>query len=203
MHECAAICSLKRDDTESFVRSVAQLRTFYLDYGTVVDPSPKQNLVLAMNLMRLLAENGIAEFHTELELVSSKARNDDVIAYVLRLEQYLMEGSYAKVTEACQNPPHPLFHHFLETLMVTMRDEIAACSEHAYKKLSIAEAMKVLSVPTDAEVRRLAEDRQWTINADTIVFDSSGTSSSALEQVPSMDLIKKSLNYAKELEQIV
>ena len=35
----------------------------------LLQPSKQQNLITGMNLLRLLVQNRIAEFHTELELI--------------------------------------------------------------------------------------------------------------------------------------
>lgn len=84
--EVSCFLSILDKDMESFERHVMQLKPFYLDFLYVnlfvnesksymilwrdsLSPSPKENLVLGLNLMRLLSQNRIAEFHLELELL--------------------------------------------------------------------------------------------------------------------------------------
>lgn len=60
--------------------------------------SPLKYHLLGLNLLCLLAQNRVAEFHTELELLSPQDIQSNVfIHYPVSLEQYLMEGCYNKV----------------------------------------------------------------------------------------------------------
>eukprot|EP00695_Tsukubamonas_globosa_P000249 TRINITY_DN1185_c0_g1_i1.p1 TRINITY_DN1185_c0_g1~~TRINITY_DN1185_c0_g1_i1.p1 ORF type:complete len:62 (-),score=7.53 TRINITY_DN1185_c0_g1_i1:1-186(-) len=49
---------------------MTQLKAYYNDYKNIIPPSQRRYLLLGLNLLRLLAQNRIAEFHTELELNS-------------------------------------------------------------------------------------------------------------------------------------
>jgi hypothetical protein len=40
----------------------------------MIPPSQTESLVLALNLLRLLVQNRIAEFHTDLELIPAEVR---------------------------------------------------------------------------------------------------------------------------------
>jgi 26S proteasome regulatory subunit N12 len=201
-YETAAFLSIKLEDPEQFERHMSQLKILYFDCASFLTPSPKQNVILALNLMGLLALNRVAEFHTELELVPVKLRSNEYIAYVLRLEQYLMEGSYAKITSS-QRPPDPTFSFFLSTLMVTVRNEIAACSERAYKHITTSVAQKLLSLPSDTEFQAFCDTRGWIIKDDVVSFVDSKEQALSMDQASSMGLVRRTLNYAKELEQIV
>ena len=52
-----------------FARHMAQVKTCYSDYASVLPISSLQFQLQGLNLMFLLANNKIAEFHTELELI--------------------------------------------------------------------------------------------------------------------------------------
>jgi len=203
VYEVAALLSVKQEDEVSFERHVSQVKTYYVDYSGVLAVSKRQNLILGLNLMRLMAQNRIAEFHTELELVPADARSDKYIDYALRLEHYLMEGSYSKIREEKIAVPDPLYNLFVDNLMLTVREEIAACSERAYSSLATGVAQKMLSLPTEAELAAFCENRGWRIEDSMILFSDKGDTGPSMDQVPSMELIKRSLEYAKELEQII
>ena len=54
--------------------------------------------LLGLNLLCLLSQNRVSEFHTELErLPADKIQNSVYIKHPVSLEQYIMEGSYNKV----------------------------------------------------------------------------------------------------------
>lgn len=58
--------------------------------------------ILGMNLLKLLSQNRIAEFHTELELFVHpevfKVLNNVYIKKAVEIEQFLTEGRYNKVS---------------------------------------------------------------------------------------------------------
>ena len=71
---------------------------FLQDYSGLLPDSARKHELLGLNLLCLLSKNKIAEFHIELEVVPEAAlQNDPYIRCPLRLEQFIMEGSYNKV----------------------------------------------------------------------------------------------------------
>lgn len=203
VYELATLLSVKEEDEVSFERHVAQVKTYYVDFADVIEESSRQNLILGLNLLRLMAQNRIAELHTELELIAPSARNDKYISYPLRLENYLMEGSYSKMRDEKIAAPDGCFNWFVDMLMVTVREEIAACSERAYKSLSVEGAKRMLSIPSDEQVVAFCEEKGWRVEGDRILFAEMEEGAGAIEQVRSEDFISRSLLYARELEQII
>lgn len=60
--------------------------------------------LLGLNLLFLLSQNRVSEFHTELELLPQEIiHQNEFIRQPLALEQYLMEGSYNKIFGAKVN----------------------------------------------------------------------------------------------------
>lgn len=76
--EYGALLSIKMTDIPSFERYVAQLKIFYTDCASILPESQKQHPILGLNLLRLLAQNRIAEFHTELELVPTALQHSNI-----------------------------------------------------------------------------------------------------------------------------
>lgn len=65
--------------------------------------SANQYHLLGLNLLFLLSQNRVAEFHTELELLPYDIiQTNTYIRHPVALEQYLMEGSYNKVIKIKQ-----------------------------------------------------------------------------------------------------
>ncbi|KAI0566722.1 Proteasome component [Gracilaria domingensis] len=203
VYELATLLSVKQEDDVSFERHVAQVKTYYVDYAGVIPQSGRQNLILGLNLLRLMAQNRIAEFHTELELVPPSARGDKYINYPLRLENYLMEGSYSKIREEKIAAPDASFNLFVDMLMNTVREEIAACCERAYKSLGFESAQKMLSISSEEELMELCAQKGWNVEGGVISFADQEEVSPAIDQVRSEDFITRSLLYARELEQII
>merc|ERR1719231_1904579 len=132
--EQGALLSIKTMDIPAFERYVAQLKIYYSDCATALPPSQRQYPILGLNLLRLLAQNRIAEFHTELELIPPELQHSNIyIKYPAQLEQHIMEGSYNKVLSA---KSEGVFQkegmYFMDMLVDTVREEIADCSEKAY-----------------------------------------------------------------------
>jgi len=104
--EYGALLAIKAIDIPSFERQVAQLKTYYTDCASRLPESPRQYPILGLNLLRLLAQNRIAEFHTELEVLPAQLIMSNVyIKFPAQLEQHIMEGSYNKVLSAKQASP--------------------------------------------------------------------------------------------------
>eukprot|EP00891_Asterochloris_glomerata_P003058 jgi/Astpho2/3058/e_gw1.00051.159.1_t len=199
--ELAVIVSLKMQDDAAFERNFLQLRTYYTDTRGVLPESPQENNILGLNLLRLLVQNRIAEFHTELELIPQQAHQSPYIRHATQLEQWLMEGAYNKVLGAKSSAPDAAYATLMERLVSTVRDEIASCSERAYSSLSIVEAKKLMLVSSDAEALKYADQRGWRVQGSTVTFDPEQVK--ATRDLPAKELISNALTYARELERIV
>ncbi|CAL5438785.1 unnamed protein product [Camellia sinensis] len=89
-------------------------------YG-LLPPSPQEYPILGLKLLRLLVQNRIAEFHTELELLSASAMENNCIKHAVELEQLFMEGAYNRVLSAKQTVPHETYVYFMDLLAKTVR----------------------------------------------------------------------------------
>jgi len=119
--EHAVFLSVKLKDETLFERNYAQLKTYYTDTRDHMPHSDNEFLIVALNLMRLLVQNRIAEFHTELELLPAEAQANAYIKHATQLEQYLMEGAYRKVLASQNTVPAESFKYFMDCLTSTVR----------------------------------------------------------------------------------
>ncbi|GLT25203.1 hypothetical protein SLA2020_003480 [Shorea laevis] len=204
IYEHAVVLSVKIEDQDAFERDFFQLKPYYTDAGSRLPPSPQEYPILGLNLLTLLVQNRIAEFHTELELLSSSALENPYIKHAVELEQSFMEGAYNHVSSARQTAPHETYVYFMDLLAKTVRDEIAGCSEKAYDYLSINDAQQMLLFSSDRDLLEYigAEHREWEVK-DGAVFFQKAKESTPCKEIPSLQLINQTLNYARELEQIV
>lgn len=98
--ELGALISIRNKDPDSFTRYFQQLQPFY-------NTSPSQSQrskITGLYLLLLLSLGDYAGFHTQLESleVANDGKGKDIeqdqnIQYAVRLEQWLMEGSYDRV----------------------------------------------------------------------------------------------------------
>jgi 26S proteasome regulatory subunit N12 len=198
--EHAVLLSVKTKDIPSFERYIAQVKTYYYDYGKNLPPSQRQYPILGLNLLRLLAQNRIAEFHAELELIPLEMHQNVYIRHPIMLEQYIMEGSYHKVRNARADVPVDTYTFFTDILMETIRDEIAECSEKAFTHLPLPETQRLLQIPDTMSLNEYINKRGWAVYGDGVVFQKPAVTKA---EIPSMQLIHETLTYAKELERIV
>ncbi|CAG8584797.1 7499_t:CDS:2 [Ambispora gerdemannii] len=196
--EIGAYWSVQVKDIPSFERYIAQLQTYYNDYSSLLPPSPKMYPLIGLNLLRLLSQNRIAEFHTALENIDPQQLLENVyIKHPVHLEQYLMEGSYNKVWNSRAEVPAAEYLFFIDILMGTIRNEIASCSEKAYSSLPLADAETLLFFNNSLHevmnfVHEPAENKIYFTTKDENKIE-----------IPSTSIIQNTLNYASELEQIV
>lgn len=173
-----------------------------------IPDSAFKNQLLGLNLLSLLAQNRIADFHTELELLSVKELQNDVyIRHPVSLEQWLMEGSYNKVFISKDEVPSPTFIPFIEILLDTIREEIANCIETAYETISIQECARMLYFKNLNDLNKFVVNRKWQVDQSTqsLVFANKEDKmkQQANNEIPTELLTRRSLEYAKELEMIV
>ena len=88
----AVLLSAKTQNDEEFKTYVTQLRVLYNDYSDCSDEATKCT-VLGLNLLRLLADDQLASFHCELELLSSNELGSSPVTFATTLAQSLSEGT--------------------------------------------------------------------------------------------------------------
>jgi len=207
--EIGCLYAVVKRDIPSFERSVAQLKTYYFDFKDELPQSAFMYQVLGLNLLRLLSQNRLAEFHTELELLTpAEIQNQIYISHPVALEQYIMEGRYNKVFLSKGNVPAESYNFFLDSLLNTIRAEIAACIEVAYEKVTVQEAARMLYLSSVAEISSFiqAHQKNWQTVGNHLLFNSQDKrtkDNKTPERVPSLQLMAQTVGYAIELEKIV
>jgi len=201
--EIGAFWSIAKKDIPSFERYMAQLKCYYLDFKNDIPESSFKCELLGLNLLCLLSQNRVAEFHTELELFAHPdvhILENVYIKHAVSLEQYLMEGRYNKIFLAKKLVPAEAYTFFIDILLDTIRDEIAACIEKSYIGLKPDAAAKVLNM-TGSQLQAYAKKRGWTMSRDGLY--NFHTDKKRDDKIPSYELAQDSIEYAKELEQII
>ncbi|ORZ38242.1 SAC3/GANP/Nin1/mts3/eIF-3 p25 family-domain-containing protein, partial [Catenaria anguillulae PL171] len=204
--EIGALHAIHSHDIPSFERYYAQLSTYYIDYASALPASPRHLMLNGLYLLSLLAQNRIAEFHASLELIPIEHHtNNPYIRHAVLLEQALMEGAYNRVWHAREDVPAGECVYFVDLLMGTIRNEIAACAERSFDHLKLSDVGVLLMFASgggaDQQVREFCASRGWTVGKDGLVrFAAGELVDTALEA----ELVMKDvLGYAKELERIV
>uniref|UniRef100_A0A6N2JZX1 CSN8/PSMD8/EIF3K domain-containing protein n=1 Tax=Salix viminalis TaxID=40686 RepID=A0A6N2JZX1_SALVM len=182
VYEHAVLLSVKIGDQEAFERNFFQLKPYYTDAGSCLPQSPQEYMILGLNLLRLLVQNRIAEFHTELELLSPTALEDPCIKHAVELEQSFMEGAYNRVLSAKHNVPYKSYDYFMDLLAKTVRG---------------------LLFPSENELLEYIKEEhpEWEIKNGSVVFQKA-KESAPCKEIPSLQLINQTLSYARELERI-
>ena len=121
--EIGAYTSIRLKDKSAFVNYLGYLQNFYsLGLGGV-----QESELTGLNLLRLLAENKIAEFHSQLEIIGAKTHDNHVgtsepVMFARGLEEWVMEGAYNRVWKAGEGKGVSVYQKFfLDVLMDTIR----------------------------------------------------------------------------------
>lgn len=193
--------SLLVNDIPSFERYMSQLKCYYFPSDLYQVPeSPYKNEMLGLNLLYLLSQNRVAEFHMELERIQFEDMvNDAYILHPLQLEQYLMEGNYRKIFLAKEVVPSPRYVVFMDTLIDTTRNEIASCVEKAYSAISVVDAAQKLHISNEAQMIEFGKKKGWNQVGNKFIFVREEKQSEILP----LDLLLNSVSYAREMTQIV
>ena len=199
-YEMAVFFSIICEDQQAFQRSISALRDFYAGSNTV---SENQCTILGLNLLYLLVENKLAEFHCELELLTEEQHSHPHISFCTSLDQHLMVGSYDQVMAAAAQPPVSYFAFFLKSLLETVRSNVAECAAASYSTLSVQGATEILMFNSDKDTIAFITESypDWVISGSQI--DLRATKQAKIEEIASHRIIEQTLGYATELERIV
>jgi 26S proteasome regulatory subunit N12 len=113
-----------------------------------------------------------------------------------------MEGRYNKLFKAKADMPADCYNFFVDILLDTIRNEIGACLERAYEKISIPEAGKRLNLGK-AETEAFGKKRNWHVGKDGLYLFINQNAPKTKEPIPSVELAEMTITYARELEMIV
>ena len=123
--EIGAQWSVSARDVPSFERYMSMLKSVYTDQSKTLPESSRMYELLGLNLLCLLSQNRLSDFHTELELLPPEILLENpYIENPVQLEQFIMEGKYNKVIDTRYNVPAESYKFFIDVLLVTIRDEI-------------------------------------------------------------------------------
>ena len=114
--ETGALLSIRAQDPDAFTRYYQQLLPFYELSETAFERGTgkgQRSKVTGLYLLLLLTKGDYAGFHTVLEGLEIEEAGkggldkDQYIQYPVKLEQWLMEGSYDRVWGACKREGVP------------------------------------------------------------------------------------------------
>lgn len=196
--EIGILLTVKDGDMDAFARNVAQIKPHYAFLTT----TPRKCHILGLNLMYLLVENRLSEFHAELELLTEEEAQNAFVSFPINLERQLMVGMYSEVLNV--EEPDESFQFFVDNLLQTVRDSIADCVEVSYKTMKLTDAMTMMKFDSQSMLLEYVDNFRddWIVQGDTLCFQPPPSGSKASD-IPSMKLISQSLTYATEMERIV
>ncbi|KAF5400090.1 Epididymis secretory sperm binding protein Li 91n [Paragonimus heterotremus] len=201
--EIACFLALEQRDIPLFEHYIAQLKCYYYDYKSTLPESAVKYELLGLNLLRLLAQNKLADFHTELERLSIEEITSNLyINHPVSMEQYLMEGNFQRVFLSKDNVPSRRYDFFIDILLNTTRNEVASCIEAAYDSLSLDEAARTLFYDDPQSMLSFGQTRNWTLDKNNVYHFQKDTRQED-DSIPSADVTKVMLEYTKELDQII
>lgn len=120
--EMATLVSVRTNDFSGFERHAQQVKSYYYAPERSNHLSDRSCAIIGLYLLYLLVCDRIGDFHIELELIPSSLLSHKFIAYPIVLEKAMMEGNYAKVYKAANEPvPLPEFKTFLTPLATAVQ----------------------------------------------------------------------------------
>lgn len=234
--ETGALISIRLQDPAAFTRYFQQLQPFY----TLPSSSGKhsqRSKVTGLYLLLLLSQGDYAGFHTLLEgldVAANQAQEegkgkgleeDEFVQYPIRLEQWLMEGSYDRVWDETKSErvPSEEFAIFSgvsrdrrvlvgsitatdmqQVLRGTIRSEVASCSEKAYPSIPVMNAKNLLFLDSEGSVVGFSQERGWSAKDGRIHFPATDEVLDENDVLAARrEIIMNTLGYARVLETIV
>lgn len=110
VYEIGALASIRAEEADPFQRFYHQLTPFYeLPKERLSGERSEKNKITGLYLLLLLTTGNYAGFHTELEGLELRGtvggglvEDDKYLGYPIKLERWLMEGSYDLVWKAME-----------------------------------------------------------------------------------------------------
>ncbi|CAA15600.1 hypothetical protein PFAG_00435 [Plasmodium falciparum Santa Lucia] len=210
--EKGVIISIRNKDIKSFNIYIAQLFIYYFDYKDILPKSKKQNAIVGLYLLYLLASNSIGDFHMTLEILPLEDHNDIYIKYVLNVEQNIMDGFFHHVLTKKENIPLYLYESFMDKLYTTIRFKLIDCIFASTNSIHLLYACELLKLSNQQNLNDFiiqyneAKNNQGEYNAVCEIKDNHivcKNQTIAVQQLPSLEIINNSIGYATELERIV
>jgi len=200
VYELSVLYAIQRGDLSAFKEAIAIVEKFY----QTTTESTHKYLMIGLDLMYLLASNRLSDFHVGLEQLQQTIQTDNVyISTPVKLEQYLMEGSYNKILLTEKNMPSPYYNLFMKMLLDTVRSEIATSLERAFRTLATKEAAHLLLYTSVDEVTEFANKRGWKLQNNEYHFATTNMDQGTSKGIDTTRLVKQNIFYAKQLEMLV
>jgi len=207
VYEYAVVLSIYSGDKAEFQKYLSMLRPYYTGFGAEISESENKYMIIGLNLLYLIVENRLSEYHCELELITDERKQHPAIHFCTQLEQRLMAGAHDAVMAAASQPPVELYTFLLKGLLETVRVNIGECAEASYRMLSLAAAKNILMFQTEAEAQSFVSQHyphwEWSARDNAYCLKSSAGKLDSTSDVSSVPLICQSLSYATELDRIV
>lgn len=204
--EMGVLLTVADGDLDAFARNIAQLKPYYdqQQHTGAAATSSKKSHITGLNLMYLLVDNRLSEFHAELELLTEQEASNPFITFPINLERQLMVGAYDQVLSALSHVPDPSYTFFMENLLQTVRDSIADCVEVTYKTMTIQDALIMMKLDSKQQLLDYVQESRddWIIQNEEIVFQPPPSGSKASD-IPTTKLIAQTLSYATEMDRII
>lgn len=213
--EIGALLLLLTADYTGFENYVALLRPFYNNPNlhAAGEANTDATKIWALYLVYVLAQGHISKFHVELEAIYHSpyiaVAHDRSLQYPIRLESSLMEGNYIQIWRLLQDNaalPAPEFGHFTESLVATLRHEIARLLEKSGDSIPVSNCKSLLYFPQEQsdsafeDLLRELDIAHWLLQDGVVHF------ATPLEHTAASDnsqVIKNVLDYASQIESIV
>ena len=201
VYESAVLFTSSRGDDAGFDRNFALLMPYYLELRGMIPGSSNEALVWGLRLLMLLVQNRIAEFHATVELLPRDMILTPEVSQVMELEGWMMQGSYAKVGAAQSSAISPYYVPLLQRIVTTVRNEVASCSQAAYKKLRVQDLPGILGIHPN-EIDAAVAEYGWRKEGEYVILQEEDAE--AVRGLPEAEqVIENCLQYAKELERIL
>ena len=136
VYEDSILLAMGLEDKVLLEKNLQNLKPFYIPTSNIPDSS-NTPLIRGVELLFLLIENRLDDFHSTLEMLNESLLDHPSIKFCTDLDQHLMVGSFDKVLLSASHPPNAIFRFLLASLIDTVRLTIGDCIAAAYETLAL------------------------------------------------------------------
>ncbi|QID84837.1 regulatory particle non-ATPase [Saccharomyces pastorianus] len=212
--EVGALANIYTFDFDVFDSYFNQLKPYYFSSDHKLSESDKKSKLISLYLLNLLAQNNTTKFHSELQFLDRHIKNledDSLLSYPIKLDRWLMEGSYQKAWDLLQSGSQNIteFDSFTDILKSAIRDEIAKNTELSYDFLPLSNIKALLFFNNEKETEKFALERNWSVTNSKVYFKNQPKEAldeedeTMHEDGQKTKIIERAMDYAISIENIV
>lgn len=158
--------------------------------------------LIGLQLLNLLITGRVSDFYILVEhLPEDCLLVNPFIQFPLKLEQFLIEGTYHRILSARSDVPAPEYAWFIDGLSESIRNDILLCTEASMSSLSSQRLASLFLANGKTDLNAIINERGWSLAANDVVHFNKRNEKD-VTFAPNVQ-VSRVLEYSRHIEQMI